>query len=243
MKTKAIILSAGFGTRMKEYTKDLPKPMLPLNGKPMVEYTIRQLASHGITDIAMNLHYHAEKISNYFGDGEKFGVKITYMYEDAPSGTAGGVKKLSAFCQSAENIIIIYGDIITDLNYTKFISEHKNHQKIGTICVHKRLQSNSIIEFDETMKITSFIERPSTEMLEKYTNGFWVNSAIYCFKPIILDFIQADMIQYFPKDIFPSMITREELYAYPLTARRYAIDSEEKYLEANGDIKNFKFDF
>lgn len=243
MKTKAVILAAGFGTRMKEYTKNLPKPMLPLNGKPMIEYTIRQMAAHGITDIAMNLHYHADKISDYFGSGEKFGVNITYVHEDAPTGTAGGVKKLSEFCKTAENLIVIYGDIITDLNYTDFISAHEKHNKMATICVHKRLKSNSIIDFDHDMKITSFIERPSEEILKKYTNEFWVNSAVYCFKPEILDLIKADTIQDFPKDIFPGIIANNDLYAYKLTARRYAIDSEEKYLEANDDIRNFKFSF
>jgi mannose-1-phosphate guanylyltransferase len=243
VKTKAIILAAGFGTRMKEYTKDLPKPMLPINGKPLIEYTIRQLAAHGITEIGMNLHYHADKISDYFGNGENFGVKITYVYESQPSGTAGGVKKLSEFCTDAENIIVIYGDIITDLNYTDFISAHINHHSIGTILVHQRLKSNSIIEFDQEMKITSFIERPSEEILKKYASVFWVNSAVYCFKSEILNSIQTDKIQDFPKDIFPQLIIDQKLYAYKLKSKRHAIDSEEKYLEANTDIKNFNFSF
>lgn len=243
MKTKAIILAAGFGTRMKEYTKELPKPMLPLNDTPMIEYTIRQLVAHGITEIAMNLHYHAEKISNYFSNGEKFGARITYLYEDAPSGTAGGVKKLNQFCSNGENIIVIYGDIITDLNYTAFISAHVSHQKIATICIHRRAKSNSIIEFDDHMKITSFIERPDEATLQKYSNEIWVNSAIYCFKPKILDFIQADIIQDFPRDVFPKLIPKNELFAYKLQAKRYAIDSEEKYLEANANITKFNFSF
>ena len=243
MKTKAIILAAGFGTRMKEYTKDLPKPMLPLAGKPMIEYTIRQMAAHGITDIAMNLHYHANKISDYFSDGKKLGVNITYIHEDTPSGTAGGVKKLASFFQNAENIVVIYGDIITDLNYSEFISAHKFHNALATICVHNRLKSNSIIVFDDSKKITSFIERPSEEVLKKYTNGIWVNSAIYCFKPEILNNIQEGGVQDFPKDVFPELISKDELYAYELKAKRYAIDSEEKYIEANEDIKNFKFSY
>lgn len=243
MKTKAVILAAGFGTRMKEYTKDLPKPMLPLNGRPMIEYTIRQMAAHGIKDIAMNLHYHADKISGYFGDGENFGVNITYLYEDAPSGTAGGVKKLSSFCSDADNLLVIYGDIITDLNYSEFFSDHLKHQGLATICVHKRKTSNSIIAFDSSHKITSFIERPDDATLNMYKDGIWVNSAIYCFKPEILKFIKNEGVQDFPKDVFPLLIPRNELYAYELSAKRFAIDSEEKYLEANSEVKNFKFSF
>jgi NDP-sugar pyrophosphorylase family protein len=243
MKNKAIILAAGFGTRMQEYTKDIPKPMLPLNGKPIIEYTIRQMVAHGIKDIAMNLHYHAEKISQYFGDGENFGANISYIYEDAPSGTAGGVKKLEVFAADADNLIVIYGDIITDLDYTNFLNAHAQHQGIATICVHRRSKSNSIIEFDANMKIVDFIERPEATTLAKYTNEFWVNSAIYCFKPKILNFIQANTIQDFPKDIFPLLIPINELFAYKLDAKRYAIDSEERYLEADRNIHNFAFSF
>jgi NDP-sugar pyrophosphorylase family protein len=243
MKIKAIILAAGFGTRMKEYTKNLPKPMLLLNNKPMIEYTIRQLAAHGITEIAINLHYHADKIFQHFGDGEKFGVKIAYIHEDAPSGTAGGVKKLSNFLIDADNIIVIYGDIITDLNYTDFLNAHLQHQKMATICVHKRLKSNSIIEFNSYMQITSFIERPDEQILLKHTNEFWVNSAIYCFKPEILNYIIKDTIQDFPTDVFPRIIAINELFAYKLNAKRYAIDSEEKYLEAKANITQFRFSF
>lgn len=243
MKTKAIILAAGFGTRMKEYSKELPKPMLPIGDKPMIEYTIRHLAAHGITEIAMNLHYHANKITDYFGDGKKFGVNLTYVHESAPSGTAGGVKKLASFCQSAENIIVIYGDIITDIDYSQFILAHKLHDKTATICIHNRLKSNSIIAFDESLKITSFIERPTDEVLNKYQSGIWVNSAIYCFKPSILNYIKDGGIQDFPKDIFPELISTGELYAHKLTSKRHAIDSEEKYLLAIDDIKNFHFAF
>ena len=243
MKTKAIILAAGFGTRMKEYTKDLPKPMLPFNGKPMIEYTIRQLAAHGVTEIAMNLHHHADKISGYFETGENFGVKLTYTYEKTPSGTAGGVKALSDFCKDTENIIVIYGDIITDLNYTDFILTHNNHKQMATICVHKRMKSNSIINFNEHMKITTFIERPSEEILEKYAIEPWVNSAIYCFKPKILDLILPNTLQDFPKDVFPQLITSNELYAYKLNASRYAIDSEEMYQKAQQNLTKFNFSF
>lgn len=243
MKTKAIILAAGFGTRMKEYTRDLPKPMLPFDSRPMIEYTIRQLSAHGIHEIGINLHYLANKITDYFGDGERFGVQISYIYEEAPSGTAGGVKKLASFCKGSENLIVIYGDIITDLNYSDLLSAHAKHHKTATVCVHRRSKSNSIIEFDEEMKISSFIERPDEATLKKYTSDFWVNSAIYCFKSEILNFIKEDVVQDFPKDIFPLLIPTNELYAYKLNANRYAIDSEEKYLEAQTNFSKFNFAF
>src|SRR5262245_18634803 len=107
-KTVAIILAAGFGTRMKEYTRHTPKPMLPFAQRPMIEYTIRQLKACGITYIGLNLHYLPEKITDHFGNGRHLGVNLAYVYEDAPSGTAGGVKRLADFCQSASDILVIY---------------------------------------------------------------------------------------------------------------------------------------
>lgn len=242
-KTNAIILSAGFGTRMKGYTKDLPKPMLPLDNKPLIEYTIRQLVACGISDIAMNLHYLGEKIKNHFGDGKKFGANITYLHEDAPSGTAGGVKKLSSFVQSADSTIVIYGDIISDLNYEKLISFHLKHNKMATVVVHRRKKSNSIIDFNSQNQITQFIERPSEDILQKYTNEFWVNSAIYCFQSSVLELIKDGGVQDFPKDVFPLVMEKNELYAYPLEGHRVAIDTEEKYKEAQEKLNEFQFAF
>ena len=112
---------------------------------------------------------------------------------------------------------------------------------MGTVCVHSRKKSNSIVEFDEAMKITKFIERPDEETLKRYQNGFWVNSAIYCFKSDILKNIPSNQVVDFPKNIFPSLVEEGELFAYKLNANRYAIDSEEKYLEAQENFPKFDF--
>ncbi len=242
-KTKAIILAAGLGTRMKEYTVNTPKPMLPLRGKPMIEYTVRQLKACGISDIAMNLYYHADQITNYFKSGEEFGVNISYVHEKAPSGTAGGVKKLENFCADAENIIVIYGDIITDLDYRKLLDSHQKSKALATICIHQRKTSNSIIEFDQNLKIVQFLERPSDDVLAQYKNGIWVNSAIYCIKPAVLKEIKSNTTQDFPKDIFPVLLGKNQLFAYKIDAKRYAIDSEERYLDAEKNFQDFQFLF
>lgn len=99
MKIGVIILAAGKGERLKEVTKECPKPMLSILGKPILEYTIRQLVSCGFKDIAINIHYKAEQITNYFQDGDAFNCRLTYLYEDQLSGTAGAVKKINKFCK------------------------------------------------------------------------------------------------------------------------------------------------
>lgn len=243
MTTKAIILAAGFGSRMKEYTQNIPKPMLPLRKKPMMEYTIRQMVAHGITDIGINVHYLSDQITDYFQSGSNFGAKIHFIYEDSPTGTAGGVKKFAHFLADADRIVVIYGDIITDIKYSELLQFHQKHGNIGTVCLHQRTKSNSIVEFDSNHKITTFHERPSEEVLKSRTGQIWVNSAIYCFQPQILDDIPSGSVQDFPKDIFPGLLAKEALYAYPLNAKRYAIDSAEKYHEAENHFSDFQFDF
>lgn len=241
MKVKGVILAAGFGTRMGEYTKNLPKPMLPLNGTPMIEHTMRHLGAFGIKDIGLNLHYLADKISTHFDKQKIPGLNIHYVHEESPTGTAGGVKSLEGFLKDADHIIVIYGDIICDLDYSKFMDFHFSHGKMGTVCVHHRKKSNSIVEFDQAGKITKFLERPDEATLARYTDGFWVNSAIYCFKAEILNRISKDGVVDFPKNVFPALVEAGELFAYKLDANRYAIDSEDKYLEAEANFSRFNF--
>lgn len=245
--TYAMILCAGFGTRLNELTKDTPKPMLKIAGKPMLEYTIRHLKSFGINKIIINLHYLSEQITSYFGNGEKFGVEITYSYEDQPLGTSGAIKKVETLLTKSEEFFVIYGDILSNLNYSDFINFHqskqdlKNEKALASIIVHERNKSNSIVEIDQSNKITKFIERPSEEQLKLKTQN-WVNSGIYCFDKKILELIPEGFSD-FPKDIFPKIMSLKSLYALPLSGYRCAVDSVERYSMLKLDYENGKIKF
>ena len=237
---KAMILCAGYGTRLKEYTKDLPKPMLPISGKPMLEYTIKHLASLGITNLIINLHYLADKIVSYFQDGKKWGVKIKYSYEEKPFGTAGAVKKAENLLQKTENFFLLYGDTICNENYQNLLNSHKNKSEaIATIILHKRIKSNSIVEIDKENKITKFIERPQEK--GNHNKEHWVNSGLYCFNKEILEYIPEAVYSDFPKDIFPKLIASSRLYGYPLKGYRQAIDSPDRYFLVQKDFKKKSF--
>ena len=94
---KAMVLAAGFGTRLGELTREIPKPMLPIEGRPMLEYVIEQLRRHGFDDLVVNLHYRPEMIRSHFGDGRRWGVRLTWSYEETLLGTAGGLKNVASF--------------------------------------------------------------------------------------------------------------------------------------------------
>jgi NDP-sugar pyrophosphorylase family protein len=229
-----MILCAGYGKRLGDLSKDLPKPMLPLGGKPILEHTISHLAGLGVNNIVINLHYLPDVITDYFRDGTKCGVHIHYSYEDTPVGTAGAVKKAEALLRKYDNFLVLYGDIVCNQDYRNLLSFHaSNKNAMGTIILHERNKSNSIVEMDVNNRITRFIERPETDVPDKKQN--WVNSGLYCFSNSIIDRIPAGKLIDFPRHIFPGLVDEGLLYGFPLQGYRCAIDSQERYQMAIDD--------
>lgn len=240
---KAIILAAGFGTRMEGFTKNCPKPMLKIGKFPLIYYIIENLKRVGVNEVGINLHYLPEVIRNDLGDGSKLGIQITYIYEEEPTGTAGGVKSLSPFLKGCENFFVVYGDIFTDQDLNPIIQKHLKTNSIGTILLHKRKNSNSMITVDKNGIIENFYERPSEDLKKELNNqniDFYVNSAIYLLSEKILDLIPSNKKVDFPKDIFPLLIKDRKLSGVPLTGNRVAIDTPDRYQQAQELLKENK---
>lgn len=232
---KAIILAAGLGTRLIPLTKDVPKPLLPLNGKPLIQHNIEWLRSNGIKEIAINLHHLPEKIKTFLGDGSKFGVRITYSYEKNIMGTAGGVKKLENFAKNSP-FMVYYGDNITNLNIKKLVNFHKSKGGMATICLHpikeKELKDSSIVELGKDNRILSFAEKPNEKTIKKISGkkNNYSNAGIYLLEPEIFDFIEKNKFTDFAKDIFPMLIKKGKMiYGYPLDCFWAEIGNAEKY--------------
>ena len=157
---KAIILSAGKGERLRPLTNDLPKVMLPIANKPILQYHIEQLKKVGITNIAINLHHSPEKIKSYFGDGAKLGIHLTYSYEPELLGTSGAVKKLNEFFN--ETFIVVYGDIVSEFNLKELIEFHKQKKGKVTITVHKSDHpwDSGCVLIDDNNKVIKFQGKP-----------------------------------------------------------------------------------
>ena len=137
-KMKAMVLAAGKGTRLHPFTETLPKPMLPVAGRPVLAHIIEWLWRHGIHQVAINLHYHPEVIRQYFKDDSWRGVEITYSEEPELLGTAGGVKKMEAFF--GDPFLVVYGDVLTDLDLGALLAFHQLHRGIphATLTLDKR---------------------------------------------------------------------------------------------------------
>lgn len=212
---KALLLSAGLGTRLRPITNNIPKVMVPIDGKPCLQYALENLREQGIKNFAINLHYYPEKVKSYFGDGSKFGVRIRYSYEKELLGTAGAVHPLQDFLN--ERFVLTYSDVVANFNLQRMIEVHERNRALATITLDtRRSQRGKGVVFAEGDKVTSFVEKPDQEI----PNAF-VNSAFYLFEPAIVKKIPPGFSD-FGRDILPR-ITREGL-VYCVRHQGYIFD-------------------
>lgn len=209
MITKAVILSAGLGTRMGDKTKFIPKVMLEMLGKPLLLHNIEKLKSFGVKEICLNLHYLPDVIKNYFGDGSKFGVKIHYNYENELLGTSGA---LIAFKEIlTEDFFVLYGDIIGNVNIQNWENFHNSKNSDATLIVHpsSHPEDSDIVQLDPDSRILKLIKKPGNKDF-----GILGNAAWYIVSPKIFNFIPEGKSD-FIKEVFPKMVESGlNLYGY-----------------------------
>lgn len=237
---KAIILAAGRGERLRPLTNKLPKPMLPINKKPNIEYLILLLKKYGIEEIGINTSYLPNKIKNYLGDGKKWGVNIKFSFEKELLGTSGALNNFKEFLN--ESFFVIYGDNLTDMNLEKMIDHHKRKKSIATIALRKKpkeYKTQSLVIADKKLKLKEFIEKPSEEQV-KLNSGKekLINSGIYLFQPEVLKYIPNGFSD-FGYNIIPKLIENERVYGYIMEDCYYMeIGKIEKYQSAKKEIES-----
>ncbi|MEN6494374.1 MAG: nucleotidyltransferase family protein [Thermoguttaceae bacterium] len=237
---KAMVLCAGYGTRLGELTQQIPKPMLPLADRPMLQYILCHLVRHGFDRIAVNLHFKPEAIRDHFGDGSRWGAELTYALEPELLGTAGGVKNMAAFFAGEEAFLVQYGDILTDQDFSAMLRFHREQHALVTILVHRRAGSNSAIAVDDRGQVVRFLERP-TEEERRLVSSAWVFSGVTICHPAVLDLIPAGSFCDLPRDIFTRLAGTGQLYAFPLTGWRCAVDSPERLAEARAAVAEGRY--
>lgn len=183
MNKRAIILAGGKGTRLKPYTISLPKPLVPVGDKPILERIVVQLKAHGFTHITITLNHMAEMIKAFFHDGSKWGVAIDYTTEEIPLSTMG---PLTLINDLPENFLVMNGDVLTDLNFLNFYEDHERSNSIFTIASHRRVEKidYGLLHHDENNKLTKFEEKPNYDFL--------VSMGVYMLNRSILNYIPKD---------------------------------------------------
>jgi dTDP-glucose pyrophosphorylase/predicted transcriptional regulator len=175
----AVVMAGGFGTRLRPLTDDLPKPMLRVGDRPLLERTIEQLRNAGIRRVNVTTHYLPEKITDHFGDGHDYGVEIAYVTEDRPLGTAGG---LALVKDSPEPLLVINGDILASIDFRDLARYHRKQQADVTVCVRRHQIPIPYGVMDcEGLRLVRIREKPSVDLL--------VNAGIYLIEPSVRDFI------------------------------------------------------
>lgn len=214
MAVKAIILAAGQSTRLRPLTDRIPKPMVLVAGKPILEYNLTLLARHGIGEVVINLHYQPQSIVEYFGDGSRWGVHITYSFEPELLGTAGAVKRVQE--QFDSTFLILYGDNLTTCDLSRLVIFHRAKGGIATIALHYRDDptASGIADLDDQDRIIRFVEKPKPEQLFSH----WVSAGILVLEPKVLDTIPDGMPSDFGRDLFPSLLSGGEvIYGYRMS--------------------------
>jgi mannose-1-phosphate guanylyltransferase len=216
---KAMILAAGKGTRVRPLTYDLPKPMIPLLGKPVMAYLVEHLAKYGVTEIMVNVSYLHDKIEDYFGEGHQFGVQIGYSFEGytndhgevvpQPIGSAGGMKKIQEFGGFFDDTtIVLCGDALIDLDLKSALFEHRRKGALASVITREvpwdKVSSYGVVVAGEDGRITQFQEKPSQE--EALSN--FISTGIYIFEPEVIDLIPSGQTFDIGSQLFPLLAER-----------------------------------
>jgi NDP-sugar pyrophosphorylase family protein len=236
-----MVMAAGAGTRLRPLTNEVPKPMVPIANRPVLEYTLLNLKRHGITDIILNLHSYPAQIKNYFGNGSRWGLRLEYSHEPELMGTAGGVKKAEAFLNKG-TFLVMSGDGLTDTDLTTLVAFHRARRSIASMAI---APVESRFDYGITLtkpdgRITRFVEKPSWG--EIFSNQ--VNSGIYVFEPEIFSFIPKNRSYDFGKQVWPLLLKRKKpIFAWKTSAYWCDVGNLNEYRRAQKEFLEKKLYF
>ncbi len=227
----ALILAGGKGTRLGPITQEIPKPLLPFHGKPLIEHTFDLLKAHGITEVIIAIGYKKEKIKETLGNGKAFGMRITYVEEDEPLGTAGPIKLAAPYL--TDSFIVCNADELKAVDLKEMYSVHKQENAIGTIALTSvEDPSNYGVVVLRGNKIIEFIEKPKKEQ----SPSNLINAGLYILEPGIIKYIPKGFAM-LEKDVFPKLAQEGKLSGYSFGGQWFDTGTLERYERA---LKSWK---
>ncbi|MFA5135018.1 MAG: sugar phosphate nucleotidyltransferase [Patescibacteria group bacterium] len=225
---KAFILAGGRGIKMRPLTYEIPKSLLPINGKPILEYTIQSLRDSGFKDIYILIGHLGDKIVTHFGDGSRFGVKITYINEKKELGTAAPLTYVEKYLKRSP-FIMMYGDVLADINIDDFVDTHKSHSGLATVAVTSsaKPQEFGVVRLHGN-RIVSFNEKPQG----KKNVSHFINAGMFVFNPEIFKYVPKRGQAMLEFDVFPRLAREGKLYSHPFSGQWYDVGTPAIYEEA-----------
>ncbi len=230
---RAYIMAAGLGTRLYPLTGLTSKPMVPILNRPVLEHLLNLLRRHGVREAGANLHYHPDKIRDYFGDGSAFGLDLRYNLERELLGTAGGARAFRELLGGG-TFVVVSGDGLTDIDLTAFVAAHRRSGGIASLAV-KQVDEPSlygVVVHDASGRITGFQEKPAAaDALSDLCN-----CGIYAFEPAIFDYVPAGAFVDWAKDVFPALLAADvPFYCWRLEGYWNDVGNIEQYRLSNFD--------
>lgn len=235
--TRAVIMAGGAGSRLRPITSNLPKPMVPLANRPLMEHIILLLREHGVKDIVVTVQFLASMVRQYFGGGSELGVNLTYATEESPLGTAGSVKNAEEALRGEGAFLVVSGDALTDIDITAALRFHQEKNALATIVLHRQANplEYGIVVTDEEGRIERFLEKPGWGQVFTDT----VNTGIYVLDSRIFDDIPEGQSYDFSKELFPKLLERgERLFGYVADGYWTDVGTIEAYRQAQSDALN-----
>ncbi len=233
-------MAGGEGTRLRPMTASMPKPLLPVVNRPIMEHVLRLLKRHGVTETVITVQFLAALVRNYFGDGEDLGMELHYATEETPLGTAGSVKNAHQFL-AGEPFIVISGDALTDIDLTELVKFHRDKGALVTVCLTRvpNPLEFGITIVDDDGRVQRFLEKPTWGQVFSDT----VNTGIYVMEPEVLDLVAPGQVVDWSGDVFPRLLKDgAPIYGYVADGYWEDVGTHESYIQAQADVLTGKVD-
>lgn len=240
MVSKAMIMAAGVGSRLDPLTQEVPKPLVPIANRPVMDILLENLADISIKDVVANTHYKGEQIVNRYKKNE-FGINFNYIYEKELSGTAGGVKKCQFFFDEGEDFFVLSADGLTNADYKSEVEAHKQSGAIVTMGIKKipieEVSQFGVVVIDNEGFVAEFQEKPSI----KEAKSDFINTGIYIFNYKIFDYIPKDTFYDFAKNVFPDLLSKGiKINTFEVKNYWSDIGTIDQYFQSTQDFFNKK---
>ncbi|MEK6286769.1 MAG: NDP-sugar synthase [Acidobacteriota bacterium] len=230
---QALILAGGKGTRLRPLTMHTPKPIVPIANQPFLLYQLELLKRADVRDVILSLSYQPQKIEDKLGDGTDYNVRVSYVVEASPLGTAGAYRNAAALI--SETTVVFNGDVLTDIDLNEVIRFHRERQAAATIVLTPvpNPTAYGLVETEKDGRVRRFLEKPKPEEVTCDT----INAGIYILEPRVLDYVPEDEPFMFEYGVFPQLLEREEpFFAYTWRGYWRDIGTASSYLQANLDV-------
>jgi len=228
---QAVILVGGEGTRLRPLTSTVPKPVVPLVDRPFIAFMLEWLARHGVDDVVMSCGFLATAVRNVLGDGSQYGLRLRFIEEPEPRGTAGALKYAEDLLD--ERFLMLNGDVLTDIDLTAQIAQHEATRAVGTLALVPVSDPTAygLVRLHDDQSVSEFVEKPSADEIDTRL----ISAGAYVLERAVLDLIPADRNVSIEREVWPQLVGHG-LFGYAAEAYWLDIGTPERYLQGTFDI-------